>query len=139
MQKIKKYRVYHKLNLPDTHRIVPEFDYDVVVGSIGIYAEETMVAFRLGNNKLTPLDGIIMYPPGTHVMEATGIRDQSGRLIWEGDIVEKTVKDNGAPPISFAVEWIPHQAKWNITGKGGNHKYKVIGNIYETPELITKL
>lgn len=102
----------------------------------------------------------------SNVMQCTGIKDSTGKLIYEGDIVE--VQYFGGQIPLFANEYcsqpknevfeIAYSEEWHqFIAKNDNYKkvcdvhsldltkiqintenkfYKVIGNIYETPELL---
>lgn len=70
------------------------------------------------------------------VMQFSGILDQFGKEIFEGDLflddhcgeVGQVVFEDG----SFFVHWSGHvELLWEV-----NNDYSVIGNIYENPELI---
>lgn len=69
------------------------------------------------------------------LMQFTGLLDKNGKEIYEGDVVMKTVKDNGHAPIKMPVRWNQILAGFDINGKSG-HEYEIIGNIYENPELL---
>lgn len=57
------------------------------------------------------------------LMQFTGLTDKNGKEIYEGDLV--TDINNKIRK----VRWVDNG--WNLLGK-----YKVIGNIYENPELL---
>jgi len=68
--------------------------------------------------------------------EFTGLKDKNGKEIYEGDIVKEEGFDGKVVRIK-EIKWVSNM---NI-GAGFNHrddgKYlKVIGNIYENPELL---
>lgn len=92
------------------------------------------------DNDLVREDNIIL-------MQATGLEDVHGEAIYEGDILEV---DGGAEPIRMAVGYengcFVALAPWVEKGFMPELKYyinmafcttKVIGNIYENPELAT--
>lgn len=75
---------------------------------------------------------------GGVLMQFTGLRDKSGKEIYEGDVV-KFGWQNGYK--TEAVEWRdggfwigPKKSGWTIFDK----KCEVVGNIYENPELLAK-
>lgn len=95
------------------------------------------------------------------IMQFTGLKDKNGKEIWEGDIVVKSGYlwfDEGKPNYRGTVEWIYSQ--WQVVAhcvnsekrgisdganeglnddgveEGNKSEWKVIGNIYENPELV---
>jgi uncharacterized phage protein (TIGR01671 family) len=69
----------------------------------------------------------------------TGLKDVNGIEIYEGDIVEYTQHYFNTDMLKTkrkAVEW--KYDKWGVyETNAGESEMKVIGNIYETPELLT--
>ena len=91
--------------------------------------------------QIEPKDGIIM--------QSTGLRDRGGKLIYEGDIIEFTdnVTINGSKTHVAKVEhneafntYMYHAEcmGWYTINPSQNKRFKVkvIGNIYENPELL---
>lgn len=74
------------------------------------------------------------------VIQSTGLHDQNGREIYEGDIVR--LNDCG-DIFDHAVKWIPEEAcfafeagDWYGATDMNFDFSEVIGNIYESPELL---
>lgn len=100
------------------------------------------------------LAGDIYNPPFTlispkNVVINTGLKDKNGREIYEGDVLEITLGEGSsircvieykAP--SFCRRWIDKVSKYRrpseIEKMAWNTHiiYKIIGNIYENPELL---
>jgi hypothetical protein len=76
--------------------------------------------------------------PLFYVRQFTGLKDKNGVDIYEGDIINSNYFKNGK-----VVFW---RYGWHFnTGKDchhsfntSSHSFEVIGNIYETPELLNK-
>lgn len=72
------------------------------------------------------------------IMQSTGLKDKNGKEIYEGDVV-KTQQDCRTPPTYTIDEVKPIEPMNGITFYGTCYPEKcteVIGNIYETPELL---
>jgi len=88
------------------------------------------------------------------LMQYTGLKDKSGKEIYEGDVVKFTEKCCDNAYSSFVINWDDISAsfvcsdfkgryyRWLSSMKPDTHfsvKYeskKIIGNIYENPELL---
>jgi uncharacterized phage protein (TIGR01671 family) len=74
----------------------------------------------------------------------TGLKDKTGKEIYEGDILKyKQHLFNIVPekfPIKIKeVKWLECEGKWNVyETRAGESEIEVIGNIYENPELLNK-
>jgi uncharacterized phage protein (TIGR01671 family) len=68
------------------------------------------------------------------VMQFTGLKDKNRKEIYEGDIIMKSLKDNGRKDEKIIVKWDEQTVGFNISGKKG-HMYEIIGDIYQNPEL----
>ena len=69
------------------------------------------------------------------LMQFTGLKDKNGKEIYEGDIVEYETFDT----IIGVVEWCA--GSYLLNGEEmylDKDIYKIIGNIYENPELLEK-
>ena len=86
------------------------------------------------------IDGdLIITNDFTNLMQCTGLKDNNGKLIYEGDIV----KDLIIPEISYIVKWSNGGFYFVSTLSGSFLKFndtqqKVIGNIYENSELLNE-
>ncbi len=61
----------------------------------------------------------------------TGLKDKSGRKIYEGDIVEHEYYHSNR-----VVKWDEDQAKFDGWYKSEEKHYRIIGNIHDNPELL---
>jgi hypothetical protein len=70
----------------------------------------------------------------------TGKHDKNGKEIYEGDIIKFDPNEWGGDDNIHVVTWDDHNAEWSWGGGGVSDMRfrKVIGNIYENPELIPK-
>ena len=76
------------------------------------------------------------------IMQYTGLKDKNGVEIYEGDIL--SYKENDYMPLtvivewgdgSFILKWLHNNAESPIFSYPAT-RLEVIGNIYETPELV---
>lgn len=105
------------------------------------------IGYVLGTNEDgTPHDlDVVQVDPST-ICRCTGIKDKSGRLIWENDIIE--CKD-GKHNFQTQIEWDAYCAGFifqdtetsavgldAITANGLYSESKFVGNIFDNPELL---
>lgn len=98
-----------------------------------IYTEECVTDFNLRAYEVDP----------ETVCQYTGLTDESGKEIYEGDVCEinKYPIDEDDGP--FTVEWDDDDAKFALCGNGlmvdfdnyYGYECKVIGNIFDNPSL----
>lgn len=71
------------------------------------------------------------------LMQYTGLKDMKGKEIYEGDILRFTHerKEEGFVNTNAKVEVEIPKIYYMITNPY-NHNFKIIGNIYENPELL---
>ena len=108
--------------------------------------------------------GFVPVPPErseeVHLMQFTGLLDKNGKEIYEGDIIVvrrypffalNSPKKDDKPNYVGSVEWFDEDCCWSyamwcvnpeLAGVAvgdslhKDEKYEVIGNIYETPDLL---
>ena len=81
------------------------------------------------------------------LMQSTGLKDENGKEIFEGDIVRYETQDG---PEDDYVFWLEECAAWglmpigNEINKGcflfnvGNDAVEIVGNIHQNPELLER-
>ncbi len=135
---IPKYRAYDGGSL---NRMYQPDEVMVGNGDIWIIDEDSVAGEWIVNNDI-------------HLMQSTGLKDKNGEEIFEGDIVKKDgIK---RPEVVRFGEWIDvdslgykeqyigfyfeseHEGQeWlHSVEPQFNNLYKIIGNIYENPELL---
>lgn len=76
---------------------------------------------------------------GCEIMQFTGLKDESGVKIYEGDIVKMLNIDEYPMQIKWSEEWARF-IFYNLVDKKEMNLFteqcEVIGNIYDNPELI---
>lgn len=87
-----------------------------------------------GGMQNTPL-GMIINRDYIELMQYTGLKDKTGREIYEGDILEFTFACANHPQ-KYVVEWEYKSHEWKLHNADMNDYLEIIGNIYENPEKI---
>ncbi|MEX3459287.1 YopX family protein [Staphylococcus hominis] len=71
------------------------------------------------------------------IMQSTGLKDISGTEIYEGDIVENIYKEIGfIKNCNDALCFSRKERNFYLSGIGAGRPFKILGNIYENPELL---
>jgi uncharacterized phage protein (TIGR01671 family) len=129
MRKI-KFRIWDKGRnewVHDTAHAISLFGEYIIMGEILRRPDDSIVSL----DELNDLDA----------MQFTGLYDRNDKEIYEGDIVIFDVRQGGEKEPAMKrqqgkVKYTPFLcfATWDA---GYCHNIKIIGNIYENPELIT--
>ena len=79
------------------------------------------------------------------IMQSTGLCDQEGTEVFEGDILHHQIQTE----YTFIVKYDKDKGRWYGDGLSRTYRiditkeflpyYKVIGNIYENPELLEEM
>ncbi len=74
----------------------------------------------------------------SELMQFTGLKDKNGKEIYEGDVLENSEDVRGVlryvtKHAGLLIHCFLDEQYYYI---GHAHKYKVLGNIYENPELL---
>jgi len=92
-------------------------------------------------NNLDEYEEMFVIDPDT-LGQCTGLKDKTGTLIWEGDIIQQQINDYVCE--RRAIKWDDNTASF-ICGAINNIRYyifadtetiEVIGNIHDNPELL---
>lgn len=110
---------------------LPSYDEDGEIEEIEVWSEDDINFYSVD--------------PST-VCQCTGLKDKNGKLIWENDIIE--CKD-GKHNFQTQIEWDAYCAGFifqdtetsavgldAITENGLYSESKVVGNIFDNPELL---
>lgn len=98
-------------------------------GNIWIIDEDSVAGEWIVNNDI-------------HLMQSTGLVDKEGTEVFEGDILHHQIQTE----YTFIVKYDKDKGRWYGDGLSRTYRiditkeflpyYKVIGNIYENPELL---
>ena len=123
---IPKFRAYDGGSL--NHMYQPD-EVMVCDGNIWIIDEDSVAGEWIVNNDL-------------ELMQSTGLRDKEGTEVFEGDILHHQIQTE----YTFIVKYDKEKGCWYGDGLSRTYRikitkdflpyYKVIGNIYENPELL---
>ncbi len=87
----------------------------------------------------------LVYGENGILMQYIGLKDRSGKEIYEGDIVSYGVRGLGnigsnklEHKLYGPVEWMQGSCCWWLVDNhmGAGNIYEIIGNIHENPELV---
>ena len=121
-----KFRAYDSGSLSRMYQ--PE---EVMVGdgNIWIIDEDSVAGEWIVNNDI-------------HLMQSTGLVDKEGTEVFEGDILHHQIQTE----YTFIVKYDKEKGRWYGDGLSRTYRiditkeflqyYKIIGNIYENPELL---
>lgn len=110
-----------------------EMVYDIMAGKFGIFYVNPEKGDGLNTKDTACLsENTTKYPEGTPLMQFTGLLDKNGKEIYEGDIV-----DFGGLGVVKYDEDRFYVDCGNIQTRVSK-QHKVIGNIYENPELLNQ-
>lgn len=71
------------------------------------------------------------------LMQSTGLKDKNDVEIYEGDIVENSYKEIGfIKNCNDAFCFNRKERNFYLSGLGAGGPFKILGNIYENPELL---
>ena len=104
------------------------------VGDYWFNDEENTITFAMDNVVGDHDDGTRF-----ELLLFTGLSDKKGKEIYEGDIIRWF--DNYNKPETHQVKWSDKWScfdfpMWAVDGGKGFYDFEVIGNVYESPELL---
>lgn len=80
---------------------------------------------------------IKLYDITYELMQSTGIKDNNGVEIYEGDIVENSHKEVGFIK-NCSDAFCFNRQEWNfyLSGIGAGSPFEILGNVHQNPELL---
>lgn len=128
-----------------------------VTGFCAVLGEKTVIIvnepekfYDVDSGKNSHGNKIVEVIPKT-VCWCTGLKDKNGRVIWENDIVNGSIK-RGAAFYRCLVLWNECKARFDVRAMGCNFpmtldectddismsgfEYEVVGNVFDNPELL---
>lgn len=128
-----------------------------VTGFCAVLGEKTVIMvnepekfYDVDSGKNSHGNKIVEVIPKT-VCWCTGLKDKNGRVIWENDIVNGSIK-RGAAFYRCLVLWNECKARFDVRAMGCNFpmtldectddismsgfEYEVVGNVFDNPELL---
>lgn len=121
-----------------------QMDYNIMAGFLGAFYVQGIDEY----DRASMSQFNTKYPENCHVMQFTGIKDISGKEIYEGDILSFCIdtksglyQGKGKMEVVFSDAW----HSWGLTDNAAFFQFgicditniEVIGNIYENPKLLT--
>ena len=110
----------------------------------GYYAEGEIEHILIDTSTSVGLYKVYSVDPST-ICQCTGLKDKNGKMIWENDIVFATDDDGNSGQVDTGVGEVDFlEGLWYIGGNVQNalydinkiHQIKIIGNIFDNPELL---
>lgn len=110
----------------------------------------TYYGFDITGGETTEFQGLPKWHPDRHLIweQSTGLKDKNGKEVYEGDIVKLTGKVAANKCSIYKVGWDGFLVAFNLfplernksdigfLNEAETHRYNVIGNIHEKPELL---
>ena len=131
------------IEMPNRFKFRVYVDDIGIINNVGIVGNEVYIDFDGGAYDICDINA-----SDINIMQWTGLYDKKGTEIYEGDIVSIEISNQEKPysakveftDCSFCFDLIDREywiEDWNLVDDG--HKFTVIGNIYENPELLIEL